>query len=225
MMRTRGLVFESRLYRGDATPPSSLEDVTREHNNGVFTTAPTWEKQSSGLWALKFVSGSSQFVTLPDIKQLLGATQATWMAWVRKDAYVADQTIAGDYATTAGHLKWKFLDESAENRFQVYVGNGTTAVQKYTNSVFTTGWHFCWMRFTAASATGLEHGVDSIVGATGDVSAIAALGNTSYGHTYIGRYATLYSSITLGAFAISALALSDTEIWKWGQSRRRLLGI
>jgi hypothetical protein len=217
-------VFESRLYRGEATPPSSLEDVTREHNNGVFTTAPTWEKQSSGLWALKFVSGSSQYVTIPDIKQLLGAKQATWMAWVRKDASVVSQAIASDFST-AGKRRWRFGENNA-NQWIVYVGDGTNVVNSdFINSLYTTGWRFVWVRFTGNSATGLETGVDDAVVTPASTTSVAALGAGVLNQTYIGRRETFYASQTLGALAISILALSDTEIWKWGQSRRRLLGI
>jgi hypothetical protein len=209
--------------------------MTREHNNGVFTTAPTWEKQSSGLWALKFVSGSSQYVTLPDIKQLLGATQATWMAWVRKDASVSNQKLMADYSTAdiaANGVKWIFCGEGASNGLFGRVGIGTVAgyVDTTIASVFTTGWHFAWMRYTGNSVTGLQSGCDDTASSLISTTSVPQLGNVSNNTTHIGRInhsgATwVYSSMTLGALAISTLALSDTEIWKWGQSRRRLLGI
>jgi hypothetical protein len=148
------------------------------------------------------------------------------MAWVRKDAYVSGQSVAADYVNADTERKWMFGREGSENQLYEYVGNGTTTAYIGLSIVFSLGWHFMWMRFTGGSATGLESGVDNSVATPVSVAAVAALGAVGNGHTYVGRCtASVYSSMTLATLRIHNVALSDTEIWKWRESRRSLLGL
>ena len=54
---------------------------------------------------------------------------------------------------------------------------------------------------------------------------VAALGSASQNKTYIGKFATVYSSMTLGALTIWPSAISDAEIQKWRYHVKRQLGL
>lgn len=201
------------INKGGPTP-TQITDSSGRGNHGVFTTAPE-PVQVGDLWAYQFVSGDSEYVTVPDITELLGATAATWCAWVRKDAYVQNQCIAGDFLATANNAKWLIGREAAENTLTLRVGDGTTYVESVTASIFTSGWKFVWCRFTGNSATGLEGGVGDSVVTPVSTTTVAALGSASQNKTYIGKFALVYSSMTLAALAIWPSAISDADINKW----------
>jgi hypothetical protein len=201
------------ITKGGPTP-TQITDTSGRGNHGVFTTAP--EPVLVGdLWCYQFVSGDSEYVTVPDITELLGATEATWCAWVRKDAYVYRQSIANEYASDVG---WRLGFENSENLWWVHVATANAQIA----GAFTTGWHFCWMRFVANNATGLSTGVDN-ASATGDTTGVASIENSAY-PLYIGRW-IVYSSMTLGALAIWPSAISDAEIQKWRYHVKRQLGV
>jgi len=208
---------------GGATP-TTMVDTSGRGNHGAFSDAPTVAQTARGLWTYQFVSAQTNYVTVPDITELLGATAATWMAWVRKDAYVASQCIGSDFAAGAGNIRWYFGFENAQNRWRCLVGDGTTSAAILVDSVFTTGWHFVWSRFTGGSATGLETGCDDSVATPMSVTTVAALGSGVKNRTYLGRLDTSYSSITLGALAIFASAKTDAEILQFKNATRPLVG-
>jgi hypothetical protein len=199
--------------------------MSRNHRDAVFTDAPTWVQLPSGLWCTQYVSAQTNYCTVPDITELLGATAATWMVWVRKDAYIAYQVVASDYTTAGGRKKWLFGYEGTENRWGGAVGDGATTASVVIAGAFTTGWHFAWMRFTGGSATGLEAGCDSSVMTPVSTSTIAALGAVDTNSTFIGNWTTYYSSITLGPLGIAARALTDEQIAIWREKYRPLIGV
>lgn len=211
------------ITKGGPTP-TQITDTSGRGNHGVFTTAPDVALVGD-LWTYQFVSGSSEYVTVPDITELLGATAATWCAWVRKDgANIYQECVASDYSTGANEKKWRFGNGYTAD-WQASVGNGTTDANIAIASSFAAGWHFVWVRFTSSSATGLETGCDNSVATPVTTAAIAALGSTGHSHTYIGRREAVYSSITLGALTIWPSAISDAEIQKWRKSTQAMLGV
>ena len=66
-MKNREILFEGRRYRGETSPPATLEDASRYGNDGVFTNTPLWTRLPSGLWYIDFVAATSQLVTIGDI--------------------------------------------------------------------------------------------------------------------------------------------------------------
>jgi len=204
--------------------PTQITDTSGKGNHGTFTTAPEPIQLDSGLWAYQFVSGDSEYVTVPDISELLGSTEATWLAWVRKDAYVKEQCVASDYVLATAEKKWVFGYELYDGRWACIVGNGTEIVHEFIPDVFTIGWHFVWARFVGNNANGLQLGCDDST-VTESTTAVAALGDTGHNHTYIGRLMADYSSITLGALAIFPSALSDADILKWRHMTASLIGL
>jgi len=175
------------------------------------------------------VSAQANYCTIPDITELLGATAATWMAWVRKDAYVLNQGVFSDF-DAAGKRRWTFGAEAAENTWKCFVGDNTNIASSSIANLFTVGWHFAWCRFTGGSATGLEIGIDSSVAAPSSTSAIAALGVGVLNQTLIGKQwvnagTYVYSSITLAALGIAARALTDEQIAIWREKYRPLIGV
>ena len=104
------------INKGGPTP-TQITDSSGRGNHGVFTDAPT-PALVGDLWTYQFVSADTNYCTVPDITELLGATAATWCAWVRKDAYVANQGIASDYAGSNAVRRWYFGFESSENHWR-----------------------------------------------------------------------------------------------------------
>ena len=206
--------------------PTQITDTSGRGNHGVFTNAPT-PALVGDLWTYQFVSEQSNYVTVPDITELLGATAATWCAWVRKDAYVANQCVASDF-NAAGSQRWLFGREyDHATDWYVAVGDGTNTQTASVSLSYAVGWHFVWMRFTGSSATGLETGVDEAVATPKSTVSVAALGTGVKNQTYIGRYplAAAYSSITLAALGIAARALTDEQIAIWREKYRPLIGV
>jgi hypothetical protein len=202
---------------------SDIIDLSRGHFNGTPYDI-TYEQLPSGLWCSQF-NGVSSYVLVPDIAPLLGAVQATWMAWVRKDWYTQYQCVASDYVDAVAERKWQFGYESVESTWGAIVGDGTTTAAISVASVFTAGWHFVWVRFTGGSATGLESGCDNSVAVDVSTAAVAALGAVGQAHTYVGRQAAVYSSVTPATLRIHNVALTDGEIYQYRESTRRLIGV
>ena len=214
------------LPEGGVTP-TLIKDLSGRGYNAAFTTAPE-PLLVNGKWCYQFVSGSSEYCLVPDIVPLLGATAATWCAYVRKDAYVNQASIMCDYLYgTANALKWQFGFENSENNWRCRAGDGTTATTLEIAGAYTTGWHFVWCRFTGGSATGLETGCDNSVATPVTTASIAALGSTAQNRTFIGlyNYGPYYSSQTLGALTIWPSAITDAEIAKWRWDMKAKLGL
>jgi hypothetical protein len=224
-MKTSGIVFDMARLFTQPVVTDALVDRSRYHNNGTAYNISAWEQLPSGLYCPKMVSASSGYYLVPDIAPLLGAKQATWMAWVRKDAYVQYQTVASDFQVIVGFERWDFGDESSENLYKAVVGDGTNVA--YTSTAgLTSGWHFVWMKYVGGSATGLEAGIDNVVCTPVATVTVTALGVEVKNQTYIGRNRfSRYSSMTLATLRIHNVALSDSDIWKYRESTRRLIGI
>uniref|UniRef100_A0A6M3KVR9 Putative lectin/glucanase superfamily protein n=1 Tax=viral metagenome TaxID=1070528 RepID=A0A6M3KVR9_9ZZZZ len=211
-------------YLPEAGPtPTQITDLSGHGNHAAFTDAPAIV-QINGRNCYQFVSAQTNYCTVPDITELLGATAATWCAYVRKDAYVLSQYVMTDWGV-AGKQNWVLGNESTENRWSAIVAGGTSAnkAEVAVNNVFTTGWHFVWMRFMGGVS--LESGIDSTVGTPDTTSVPAIVASASDGTTYIGRLATTYSSMTLGALAIFPRAITDAERDLWRYKVQTLLGV
>jgi len=202
---------------------SDLTDLSRWHGT-VTAHDVTYLLLPSRLWVPEF-NGEGGYYGITDIAKLLGAKKATLAAWVRKDNYVQYQCVASDYVDADAERKWKFGNESAESTWGVTVGDGTSVVSVSVASVFTTGWHFVWMRFTGGSATGLEAGCDDSRATPGNVAAIATLGAVGHDHTYIGRVGSYYSSMAVLSLHVSDEAQSNDWLSALRQSGRRLVGV
>jgi hypothetical protein len=203
--------------------PTQITDLSGHGNHGAFTDAPT-PTLVNGRWCYQFVSASTNYCTIPDITELLGATAATWLAWVRKDAYAVGQCVASDYVG-AGASRWALGFEGEENSWRGIVGDNTNtslSIHGAIAGVFTVGWHFVWMRFVGS--TSKQIGCDNSIGISTDTIP-AALGAGVKNATYIGRITTIYSSITLGALTIFPRAITDAERDQWRYAMKARLGL
>jgi hypothetical protein len=222
-MKTSGIVFDMARLFTQPLVTDALIDRSRYHFNGTANAISAWEKLPSGLYCPKMVSASSSYYAVPDITPLLGAKQATWMAWVRKDAYVQYHILVSD--SKSGALRWYLGYENAENRWRCLVGDNTNVQTVQSDGVFTLGWHFVWARFTASSVTGLEAGCDNTVVTPASTVAIAALGTGVQNNTTIGKNETVYTSMTLATLRICNVALTDGQIYQYREATRRLIGV
>ena len=211
--------FAAVYHGNDYNSATQIFDSTVNANHGTKAAAGQAPSEIAGMIgkAQQFVSGSSQYISLPDIAGLLGATEATWESYVRKDAYINQQCIASDWLRS--NQQWMFGSEYPEDsNWRSFAGAGDTNVGATIDSVFTTGWHFCWMRFKGNDATGFETGVDDSVTTPVSTTTVAALGSVSSGITRIGRYSIHYSSMTLCELRFSSAArsaewIAATDSW------------
>jgi len=213
------------LPQGGPTP-TLIRDLSGRGYNAAFTTAPE-PILVNGKWCYQFVSGSLEYCLVPDIVPLLGATAATWCAYVRKDAYVSGGTLASDFRNTDTHRKWSLSESGTDGTFAYTVGNGTATVAASCTGYSTGAWHFVWMRYTGNSATGLEAGVDATVATPVSTTTVTALGSTgAQAHTYIGmQYSGAWASMTLGALTIWPRAITDAELSQWRWDMKAKLGL
>ena len=224
-MKSSGIVFDMARLFTQPVVTDALIDRSRYHFNGTAYNISAWERLPSGLYCPKMVSGSNSYYLVPDIAPLLGAKQATWMGWVRKDAYVQYQAIATDYTTTGGHKRWVLGYDNPDGTLNNTVGNGITLAATVCTGFTTGAWHFVWMRYTANSETGAETGIDNTVGTPVSTTSVLALGAGILNHTYIGRYTSYYSSITLATLRICNVALTDGQIYQYREATRKLIGV
>jgi len=88
-MKTRGLVFDSKRFRGGAvSPPLSLPDVSRFRNNGTFVNNPAWVQLPSGIWVIEF--DATNYITIPASATSLNFTSQSFtiLAWINIFDYV-----------------------------------------------------------------------------------------------------------------------------------------
>ena len=88
MSEYRGLVLDSRVYRGETEPPDTFEDESRYGNDGVHANI-TWVRLSSGLWVRSF-NGASSNVALANYPAASPQKNISLLAWVYPT------TLAGD---------------------------------------------------------------------------------------------------------------------------------
>jgi hypothetical protein len=197
-------VYHMNNKPGDAT---KILDSTSNGNHGTKGAGAAAPTEVAGLVgkAQQFVAANGQYIKLPDIAQLLGATQATWTALARNDARIYDQCIASDFGNVDGTKRWFFGRENLPNMWYTAVGDGTNIASAFINDVYAvSAWHFVWARFTGGVS--LQTACDA-ASATNDTSVPAALSAGVLNNTYIGRNrSTVYSSQTLDELRLSSVA-------------------
>ena len=107
-MKTRGILFEGRQYRGETTPPATLEDTSRFGNHGVFTNAPLWTRLPSDLWYIGFVAATLQLVTIGDIGK--ARTIAFWVNLDSTTESILEELAATGISVNAGGMVYGSWD-------------------------------------------------------------------------------------------------------------------
>ena len=136
MSEYRGLVLDSRVYRGETTPPDTLEDESRYGNGGTFgagAKAPTWTQLPSGLWVLAFTAADNTYIDCGgDASVDSITTDMTLMAWCYPTSIAIDQTIIstrnGKNDVTVPYNLWTtnaLIDFRLANGATQYVGRFT----------------------------------------------------------------------------------------------------
>ena len=103
-MKNRAILFEARRYRGETSPPATLEDTSRYRNDGVFTNAPTWTALPSRAWYIDFVAATSQLITVGDI-----GSARTLLFWVNLDSAsesILEELAANGISAIAGTMTY-----------------------------------------------------------------------------------------------------------------------
>lgn len=214
---TRGIVFDPRMYRGAATPPSTtLEDKSRYHNNGTITAA-TWVQLTSGLWVLSF-NGTSSDVDLPITNSLVmdGTRSFTVCTWVNSTVLSGKMLTWGSDQLDIyfNGVKYACIANFAGAGLQSASGNTTPVAGR---------WYHLVGRYDGAILTLHENGVLQTNSWAG-VDAVAV----GMAEIHIGNRRGIldwFSGMVAPLITVYKIPLTDTDIWNIFQSERSLFGI
>ncbi|MFA5379087.1 MAG: LamG-like jellyroll fold domain-containing protein [Dehalococcoidia bacterium] len=224
-MLTRGVVFESRLYAGAATPPSSYEDKSRYHNNGTFTDV-TWTQLKSGLWVL-LESATTSVVTISDADSL-SANELTALVWanVTIPAGGNDTFYIGRYLIAGDQREWSII---ADNADLLSVQFGKPADGTYHGSISNDGaavsgvWQMIGLTYSGGVPKLFVNGIQ--ISFTGSYPASLFKGTAP---VTVGNYPSGTMGVSGNKFFVSLVAnvaLSTTEIWRVFNAERSLFGV
>jgi len=111
-MRDSCEIFNGRYLRtplGTTAPASSLEDKSREKNNGVFQNNPIWVQEKSGQWVIEHSSALNQSIILGSIATMsMGTKDQSFTCWFKmtEAGFVANRYLCrcGGGAANGGYL-------------------------------------------------------------------------------------------------------------------------
>ncbi len=213
MSKTRAMVLDPRVYRGETEPPASLEDESRYRDDGVFTDV-TWVKLPSGRW-LMVHNDTTSVITIPHSPSITFTTEPfSLLSWATPSDVTGSHYLAWKGAWAANG--WGFGRDGTAIRWWDYAG----AFVRDIAGAFSIGVP-AMVGFTKVG-TALQFYVNGVAfGAPQVVTADLVTNNTalSIGHPNVNWYGDL------GATVIYNYALSATAIYKIYQAERRDFGV
>jgi len=163
-----------------------------------------WKQKKYAL----YFNGENAYVLIDD--PVLGSNQVTIIAFVRKDAYVNEQVIVGDWKPD-GQRNLLFGYEVSDGTIRFYVGDGTNRDFVETSG-FTAGVvHFMAGRFNGDTGDLKLRLDDNEVSKTTSITAIGSIQNP---HPYcaIGRYLSTFFKGVIYELLIYNRYLLDSEL-------------
>lgn len=162
----REILFEGRRYRGETTPPATLEDASRYENDGAFTNAPLWTRLSTKAWYIDFVAATSQLVTIGDIGKA-----RTIEFWVNLDSTtesILEELAANGISAAAGSMVYANWD----NCFVNAVDTDIITAGRWSQIVITSATPVTMSAFRLGlvNATYLDGGICNLVVYTYELS-------------------------------------------------------
>ncbi len=155
MTLTRGAVLLPREYRGETTPPASLEDESRYGNDAIFgagATAPTWVQLPSGLWVLNFVDATAQFAYSADAPSLDITDTITMLAWYNPNSLAFPGVQQIFVKGAAGNLNQPWGCYLFNDTFYGHWHDGANWRRGYA-TLTTTGWNHMVVVLVASTDT------------------------------------------------------------------------
>lgn len=163
MPKASGICFKGERYwspLGSTSPSGVLDDISRYHNNGVFTAGTTWSQLPSGLFAISLDGVTSQ-ITLGTGASLYLNTQQTFKAWVKFNNF------ANNYVVFNKDLNTPFAADIAIGYGQtidaVYLGIGANMVGILGGSaLLSTRWNQ-WIHVWNIATSTIEFYLNGVV--------------------------------------------------------------
>ncbi len=220
-MLTKGLVFGARTYRGETTPPLTLEDESRYGNDGVFgagAAAPTWTRLPSGLWVLSYDGGD--YVSLGTTSTLnFTAGAFTILMWANVTNIDAVRTF---FTRGAANVDGYHFHFDLNSRIYCFTNQAAASTRKFSDVLTLGGWHlYSASRDGVAMVLG-EDGVDVTAGGDAIDDPI-----TNSRQAIIGGISTPTGNMLGqgGHLRIYDYAMSAAQIYKIFNSERSLFGV
>lgn len=153
-------IFRGRYPRtalNGTTPPSSLEDMSRGKNNGVFSAdAPVWKQEKSGIWVIEHDNGLNQYATLgtkPTMSMGLGDQSVALWLKMAETGYVGARYFVrcGGNGVRAGY---RIFSLSSNTKIYISFSSGLASElqRSYTvANIYDSRYHFfvCTMQRTS----------------------------------------------------------------------------
>ena len=225
-MKTKGLVLDSRSYKGTVMPPLALEDDSRFGNDGVFTNV-TWVRLPSGLWVMSF-NGATSIVNCGSNISLSSYVMGVFSfeSWVYANS--DGEINAGRvFHKEPGYLLALINETGAGCLLETLVDLSITDAHFLSSTRLTVGaWHYLVMVYNRlgtkyvevyldgeATAGAATQGVGTLID---DTAAVLCLGNRVAGdRTFDGE---------ISMPRIYSYALTPAQIYAHFQAERRLFG-
>jgi len=218
-MKTRGLVLDSKRFRGGAvSPPLSLPDVSRFGNDGVFTDV-TWVRLPSGLWVMSF-NGTSSFVDCGNDVSFDLTRSLTLIGWVKRAVMGATHRVLCKQ-DGGGFTPYMFQVTSA-NFVGFDVNDGGWL--RFAGTIpIDTGWHQVGVTFDVSlGADNIKIFVD---GALDNAANRAVPLPVNVADVYIGRWGATYYNGYIILPCVFGYALDATAINRHYEAERRFFGV
>jgi len=233
-MKTRGLVLDSKRFRGGAvSPPLSLPDVSRFKNNGTFAhgaggaTDPTWTRLPSGLWVVSLDGLEEHYVDCGSDASLIPAPAYTLEVWVKGLSFPAGGvrgtifTKGGNYQPYALFAQETTFDVFIRTRFILPIFN---EVDLYSITYLDDPNRFYYVVATF-DGDEIKLFIDAVEERSDAGHAAETLWNDPTFNVYIGPPVNNWFLTSLIAFPrIYNYALDPTTISKHYEAERRFLG-
>lgn len=219
-MKTRGLVLDSRRYRGTVTPPDSLEDTSRFGNDGVISNG-TWVRLSSGLWVQSFTAAPFSIVDIPYDASIALDDNFTYLGWFKFPTGAPATRGALFNSHSAGYAGgWSLEYGFGGGENLAYIDEVTAWLTTGATTVSDDTWHFISLTKSGVNIVIKIDVVDALVSAASG----ALTSHTS--SRQVGRNAGntgMIFSFTL--VRLFNYVLSDVDIYAHFQAERRFFGV
>lgn len=223
-MRSRGLVFGSRRYRGLTSPPATTyEDISRYGNNGTITGA-TWQRLPSGLWVESF--DGNDFVEIVTNTRLNFTTSDFSIGfWIKPTGVITtEQRIycRGLY-NTDGYEVTLSSASHAEINLRTYQAAASQDSYSSANSMVLNVWKYVLITRSGVAAHIYINGVDDIATAGVHINPLTSARTPKIG-IYDDKVAAPLTA-QLSLCCIYNRALSVVEIRSHYNNEKSLFGL
>lgn len=195
-------------YRFEQRSGQTLWDYSGFKNHGTLgstagadTNDLTWTAQG-----LSF--GGDDYCTYPD--PLLGATQCTIIAIVKRVTYLNFASIISDYGAL-GDKNFILGYESPQNSLSFFVGDGTNSAFVLSSGFSNNIFNIVVARYNATSQKA-KLKINNNTEAIANVASVAHIGNVQSSSCYIGKYSTYPLTGYIPYILMYRRELADAEV-------------